>query len=99
MRGADEEGWETNPCVVLLDIRMPRLDGVEVLRQMKDNPRLKSIPVIVLSTSGNPEIIQKCIGLGSENYIIKPVNFNEFWAMIRNLSAIISKKKHPSGAI
>ena len=57
---------------------MPKLDGLEVLREMKSDPDLKSIPVVVLTTSGRDEDIEQAYTLGCNNYIVKPVSFEKF---------------------
>jgi len=71
-RGASRPGF------VLLDLNMPKLDGFEVLREIKSDPELKSIPVVVLTTSGRDEDIEQAYALGCNNYIVKPVSFEKF---------------------
>jgi CheY-like chemotaxis protein len=76
-------------CVLLLDIRMPRMDGVEVLRRMKADPHLKSIPVVMLTTTDDPREIQGCYELGCNCYITKPVDFDQFAAALRHLGMFL----------
>jgi CheY-like chemotaxis protein len=64
--------------LLLLDIQMPRVDGVEVLRALKGNPALKTIPAIMLTTTDDPREIQRCYELGCNFYITKPVAFPHF---------------------
>ena len=73
------------PKVVLLDIQMPKVNGLEVLKTMKTDPRTKLIPVVILTSSKEDPDIQKCYDLGANSYIVKPVNFEGFAEAIRNL--------------
>jgi two-component system, response regulator len=73
------------PKVVLLDIQMPKINGIEVLQQIKTDPRTKSTPVVILTSSKEDPDIQKCYGLGANSYIVKPVNFERFAEAIKNL--------------
>lgn len=66
------------PGVVLLDLRLPKLNGLEVLRRIKADRRTKNIPVIVLTSSRLDEDMTECAQLGAENYIVKPVDFQNF---------------------
>ncbi len=66
------------PAVILLDLKLPRMDGLEVLRQIKSHPRWKTLPVVVLTTSSDSEDIQTAYELGTNSYIVKPVDFNKF---------------------
>ena len=72
------------PKVVLLDIQMPKVNGLEVLKKMKTDPRTKSIPVVILTSSKENPDIQNCYDLGANSYIVKPVNFEGFAEAIRN---------------
>jgi CheY-like chemotaxis protein len=64
--------------LLLLDINMPRMDGVEVLRRVKENAQLKSIPVIMLTTTDDPREVEQCYKIGCNIYITKPVDFSKF---------------------
>jgi len=75
--------------LLLLDIRMPRLDGVEVLRRIKQDPRLRNMPVIMLTTTDDPKEIDLCYGLGCNNYLTKPVEFEKFSEVIRRLGLFL----------
>ncbi len=66
------------PKVVLLDLKMPKVDGLEVLRQLKQDDRRKRIPVVVLTSSREEPDIQRAYGLGANSYIVKPVEFEAF---------------------
>ena len=74
-----------NPAVVLLDIKMPKLDGLEVLRRMRGNPALRSIPVVMLTSSSEERDVVKSYELGVNAYVVKPVSFEEFMTAVRNL--------------
>jgi two-component system response regulator len=73
------------PRVVLLDIQMPKVNGIEVLQKIKTDPRTKALPVVILTSSKEHPDIQKCYALGANSYIVKPVNFESFAQAIKNL--------------
>jgi CheY-like chemotaxis protein len=73
------------PKLVLLDIQMPKINGLEVLERVKSDQRTKSIPVVMLTSSKEDPDIQKCYALGANSYIVKPVNFQGFAEAIKNL--------------
>ena len=75
--------------LVLLDINMPRLDGIEVLDKIKSNQCLKDIPVIMLTTTDDPREIEKCYQLGCNVYITKPVDFVKFAETLKRLGLFI----------
>jgi CheY-like chemotaxis protein len=74
-----------NPAVILLDIKMPRMDGIEVLEAIKTNPKLKSIPVVMLTSSREEPDLKKCYELGVNAYVVKPVNFKDFFEAAKNI--------------
>jgi CheY-like chemotaxis protein len=73
------------PGIILLDIKLPKLGGFEVLAAVKNDPDLKSIPVILLTTSGNREDIERGVSLHANDYIIKPVEFDIFMQKVKGL--------------
>lgn len=73
------------PYLLLLDIRMPKFDGTEVLRQVKADPELCKLPVIMITTTDDPREVDKCHTLGCSNYITKPINYDKFVDAIRKL--------------
>ncbi|MHC4738023.1 MAG: response regulator [Planctomycetota bacterium] len=79
-------------CVVLLDIRMPKVDGRDVLRCIKADKQLRKIPVIMLTTTDRVEEIDRCYELGCSFYMVKPVNYNKFMEAVENLGAFLSLK-------
>lgn len=74
------------PGIILLDLNLPRVDGLEVLRRIKADPRTRAIPVIVLTASQHDRDIEECRRLGVESYIVKPVSFQNFSAVTAQLS-------------
>jgi CheY-like chemotaxis protein len=81
--------------LLLLDIKMPRVDGVEVLRQLKADPRTALIPVIMLTTTDDPREIQRCYELGCSVYITKPVDYQGFVEAINRLGLFLQVVRLP----
>jgi CheY-like chemotaxis protein len=79
--------------LLLLDIRMPRMDGVEVLTLIKEDIRLKEIVVIMLTTTDDPREVKECYRLGCNAYITKPVDFNDFTETLKRLGLFIQVVK------
>jgi len=75
--------------MLLLDIRMPKVDGVEVLKQIKEDPELKSMPVIMLTTTDDPREIRNCYALGCSCYVTKPVDYQKFSEMLTRLGLFL----------
>ena len=69
---------EGHPALVLLDLKMPRVDGLEVLRQIKSDPRLKHIPVVMFTSSRELADVNRSYQLGANAYVVKPVDFQKF---------------------
>lgn len=78
-----------NRYLLLLDIRMPRVDGVEVLRQVKQDKHLCKLPVIMITTTDDPREVENCHSLGCSNYITKPVDYDKFTRVIRQLGLFL----------
>lgn len=74
-----------NPAVILLDIKMPRMDGIEVLEEIKKNEELKNIPIVMLTSSREEPDLKKCYSLGVNAYVVKPVNFKDFFEVVKQL--------------
>jgi CheY-like chemotaxis protein len=74
-----------NPIVILLDLKMPRMDGIEVLRDIKSDPDLKTIPVVMVSSSREESDLVQSYKLGVNAYVVKPVNFDQFISAIKQL--------------
>ena len=79
--GADEDF----PAVMLLDIKMPKVSGIEVLRAIKGNPELKQVPVVMLTSSREGPDLNECYELGANGYVVKPVDFAEFFEAVKAL--------------
>ncbi len=77
-RGIYEGRENINPVVVLLDLKMPKVDGLQVLREIKSNDKLQMIPVVILTSSREDKDIIESYKLGTNAYIVKPVDFQEF---------------------
>ena len=73
------------PKVVLLDIQMPKVNGIEVLEKIKSDPATRAVPVVILTSSKENPDVKKCYELGANSYIVKPVNFEGFAQAIKNL--------------
>lgn len=74
-----------NPALLLLDLKMPKVDGLEVLRTVKSDPRLRTIPVVVLSSSREEQDVVRSYELGVNAYVVKPVEFEKFLRAVRDL--------------
>jgi CheY-like chemotaxis protein len=83
------------PYLLLLDIRMPKIDGIEVLKRIKDDDELRKIPVIVITTTDDPREVERCHALGCSNYIVKPVDYEKFVETIRQLGFFLLVVEFP----
>ncbi len=81
--------------LLLLDIRMPKVDGVEALRQIKEDASLRKLPVIMLTTTDDPREIERCHLLGCNSYIVKPVDYDKFAEAISQLGLFVSLVQVP----
>jgi two-component system, response regulator len=84
-RGNYAERSNRHPKLVLLDLKMPRVDGIDVLRQIKADPNTKSIPVVVLTSSAQDRDVIDSYQLGVNSYIVKPVDFDQFFEVVSTL--------------
>ncbi len=73
------------PKVMLLDLKMPRVNGMEVLEKIKSDPNTKSIPIVILTSSAEDPDIKRCYQLGANSYIVKPVEFDNFSKAVSDL--------------
>jgi two-component system response regulator len=71
--------------VVLLDLKLPKVDGLEVLQEIKNSPDLKTIPVVIITSSAEDPDIKKAYELGANSYVVKPVNYEHFTETIKHL--------------
>lgn len=84
-RGAYADRQQGNPAVVLLDLKLPKVDGIEVLEKIKAEPTLQAVPVVMLTTSREEKDLLRSYQLGVNAYVVKPVVFKEFIEAIREL--------------
>ena len=99
-RGQYSARSSDNPAVVLLDLKLPKVDGLEVLHQIKSDDRLKVIPVVVLTSSREERDMMRSYQLGVNAYVVKPVDFHEFVNAVRELGvfwAVINQP--PPGSV
>ena len=93
------ERWEAGeemPVVILLDLKLPKVDGLEVLKRLKEHPVFKLIPVVVLTSSGQERDIREAYDLGANSYIVKPVDFDKFMEVAGQIELYwMVLNKHP----
>lgn len=81
---------EGTPYLLLLDIRMPKVDGLEVLARLRADEQLKKMPVIILTTTDEAKEVDRCYDLGCSFYIVKPANYNDFMSTVEQLGSFLS---------
>lgn len=86
-RGAFESRSESVPSLVILDLKMPKLDGAETLAEIKGDDRFRCLPVVMLTSSGETQDLRVCYRLGANGYVVKPVDAKEFTKAIKDLAA------------
>jgi CheY-like chemotaxis protein len=95
LRGSGPQRRGDTSYLLLLDIRMPKVDGVEVLRKIKEDPALRKLPVIMLTTTEDPREVQRCHTIGCNSYIVKPVDYDKFAEAIKQLGLYVSLVQVP----
>jgi CheY-like chemotaxis protein len=94
-RGIYVSRAEANPAVMLLDLKLPKVDGLEVLERVKADPHLRAIPVVVLTSSREEQDLVKSYNSGTNAYVVKPVDFHEFVEAVRELGLFWAVVNHP----
>jgi CheY-like chemotaxis protein len=84
-RGVFASRPEGNPVVILLDLKLPKVDGIQVLNQLKSDEHLRSIPVVILTSSRETRDLDECYKLGVNAYVVKPVRFTEFIEAVKGI--------------
>jgi CheY-like chemotaxis protein len=97
-RNAFTDRAGSNPALVLLDLKMPRVDGIEVLRQIKTDLALKSIPVVMLTSSREEQDLVRSYELGVNAYVVKPVEFHQFMDAVKLLGGFWAVINEPPPA-
>ena len=84
-RGKFSGREEGNPAVILLDLKMPKVDGLQVLTQMKASEKLKEIPIVILTSSSESKDLEECYKHGVNAYVVKPVKFHDFVTAVKEI--------------
>lgn len=98
-RGTFQQRAPGNPVVMLLDLKMPRVDGLSVLKDVRSDPNLRLIPIVLLTSSNEESDILEGYNLGVNAYVVKPVDFHEFVDAIKKLGLFWSMLNVPPPAI
>jgi two-component system response regulator len=91
----DGRNVDNRPLLILLDLKMPKVSGLEVLEQITSNPLTKKIPVVVLTSSKEHPDVERAYSLGANSYIVKPVDFEKFRDIVNNLGIYWLQHNHP----
>jgi len=95
-RGSYQNRSEVQPVVILLDLKMPKISGIDVLKQIKADEKLKMIPVVILTSSREDKDILHCYRLGVNAYVVKPVDFRQFIDSVKKLGLFWAVINEPS---
>jgi CheY-like chemotaxis protein len=100
-RGSFAQQPPGNPVVIMLDLKMPRIDGVEALRQLKADAQLRLIPVVILTSSRESLDLEACYRLGVNAYVVKPVRFVEFVEVVKEIGVfwVLANQPPPEDAL
>ncbi len=94
-RGQYQGRADGHPVVILLDLKMPKVDGLEVLRSIKADPQFKTLPVVMLTSSREESDLVRSYALGVNAYVVKPVNFQQFMDAVKLLGAFWAMHNEP----
>lgn len=94
-RGPHVNRDANQPVVILLDIKMPKVNGIEVLRRMKSDPALKNLPVVMLTSSKEEPDLAACYELGANAYVVKPVDFQQFVSAVKQVGVFWAVLNQP----
>jgi CheY-like chemotaxis protein len=98
LRKQNDTGDNSYPAVILLDIKMPMLTGIEVLRVIKADPKLRQLPVVMLTSSREGPDVSECYRLGANAYVVKPVGFAQFFEAVKEVGrfwAVVNQPPEP----
>ena len=84
-KGTFEQEPAGHPVVILLDLKMPKMDGIQVLKQIKSDKDLQTIPVVILTSSRESKDLEACYQLGANAYVVKPVKFSDFIEAVKGI--------------
>jgi CheY-like chemotaxis protein len=98
-RGIYASRTNGNPILILLDIKMPRIDGIEVLRTIKTDLNLRPIPVVMLTSSRQGPDVDECYRIGANAYVVKPVDFQQFSEAVKTIGKFWAVLNEPCSAI
>jgi CheY-like chemotaxis protein len=98
-RGKFTGETEGNPVVILLDLRMPKLDGIQVLREIKAEKKLQTIPVVIMTSSHESRDLETCYQLGANAYVVKPVKFADFVEAVKGIGVFWALINEPPPGI
>jgi CheY-like chemotaxis protein len=83
---AEDSRRRTLPKVIFLDVKLPRITGPQVLQKLKSHDFTRTIPVVIMTSSNQPQDVAECYSLGANSYLVKPIDFQKYQAMIMNAS-------------
>ena len=94
-RGKFATRGDANPVVVLLDLKMPKVDGLEVLQKIKTDEKLKTVPIVALTSSRESPDVLRCYDYGVNAFVVKPVDYSDFVNTVKQLGAFWAKINQP----